>query len=319
MPGTSVMPTSRGGRRGLGPAVGGVVVGDRDDVEPGPRRPRAPARRGVGPVARTRVRVEVDAHAPSPRGAAVTSPGGVPRRAARPAAGRRRRRRAGSSRRGSSSSADAGRSTIHSHRPPASPASTDRSNSPSCALVETSQRLTDWLPIRTRADGGRSPISAPGSSYRVPAHRAPSPVPASSATTSTSTGPSELAGARRAGQRRRRPARRRSRPPRSRSSSSPGSSATAGTSGSRAPPGAPRSRRTTPPPGATAAGRPVVRARPVQHRRRAPHAARRERHGTTVEIRGRIVKRSSAAAPVTRARRRAPRGSRCRAGGAVLE
>ena len=33
-------------------------------------------------------------------------------------------------------------------------------------------------------------MSAPGSSYRVAAQRAPSPVPASSATTSTSTGPS---------------------------------------------------------------------------------------------------------------------------------
>jgi hypothetical protein len=81
-------------------------------------------------------------------------------------------------------------STIHSQRPPASPAITERSNSPSDPLVGTSQRLTDCRPIRTRAVGGHSPMSPPGSSYRLPAQRAPSPVPASSATTSTSTGPS---------------------------------------------------------------------------------------------------------------------------------
>ena len=114
------------------------------------------------------------------------------RTAARPAAARGRTRRAGSSRRAAAARPRPGRSTIHSQRPSASPATTERSHSPRPRLVETGQSGIDWQSIRTRTVGGPSPTSVPGSSWRVPAMRAPRPVPGSSLITRTSTGPSRV-------------------------------------------------------------------------------------------------------------------------------
>ncbi len=48
----------------LGPAGGGVVVGDRDGVEPGGRRVGDELGRGVGAVRRGRVGVQIDPHGP---------------------------------------------------------------------------------------------------------------------------------------------------------------------------------------------------------------------------------------------------------------
>ena len=69
------------GRRRLGPPGGGVVVGERDDVEAGLGRPSDDLARRLGAVARRRVGVEVDAHPPDARGC----PSRAGRRCARPA------------------------------------------------------------------------------------------------------------------------------------------------------------------------------------------------------------------------------------------
>ena len=128
-------------------------------------------------------------------GRAAPSPGGRrgPRTASRAAAGRDRRRRARIHSSRSSSIADAGRSTSHSQRPPASPAKTTRSSSVrSTSDVETVQSGTVCAPD---ADlGGRAgPVRDLQPRVVVQACRRsahPRPVPGSSLTTTTSTGPS---------------------------------------------------------------------------------------------------------------------------------
>ena len=145
MPRTSVMPASPAAAAGLGPALGRVVVGERDDVETGARRPGATSGAGiVRAVADRRVGVEVDAHprrlsGPWREGAfpdAHHTGGGPPKASSTNGAPRpEASRRIHSSR--SSSIAEAGRSTSHSQRPAASPTITDRSNSSSASLVDT--------------------------------------------------------------------------------------------------------------------------------------------------------------------------------------
>src|SRR5581483_9214271 len=57
----------------FGPAGGRVVVGERDDVEPGLGRGLDHLGRPQGTVARGRVRVEIDAHHASPVAASSSS------------------------------------------------------------------------------------------------------------------------------------------------------------------------------------------------------------------------------------------------------
>ena len=168
IPRTSSTPTSTAAAARLGPSVRGVVVGDRQHVEPRGRGGAHQVGRRLGAVAGQRVRVEVDAHLPHSRRPHPGTPtprahqGGVgPPNGSSTSGGPRPEtsRRIQSSR--SSSIAEAGRITNHSQRPAASPATTERSHSPRPELVETGHSGTAWLAICTRTAGGPSPMSAP--------------------------------------------------------------------------------------------------------------------------------------------------------------
>ena len=103
----------------------------------------------------------------------------------------------------SSSIAEAGRSTTHSQRPPASPAKTERSSSASDGRR--------WRPATAARTGCRSvpgpavarrPARGPGRGATVPAHRAPRPTPGLLADHEHVDRPVEGAGPRAAGHRR---------------------------------------------------------------------------------------------------------------------
>ena len=181
-----------GGALGLGPALRGVVVGQRHHVESGGRGGAHQLLRGLRAVAGPRVGVEVDAHAErlGRRRSGLTRAAPDPRTASPAAAARGPTRPAGSSRRGAAGwpRPAAARSTASARGPRR--ATTERSSSPSAVLTLTAHSGTGWFSIRTRTVGGPSPTSPPGSSCGVPAQRAPSPVPASSVISTTSTGPS---------------------------------------------------------------------------------------------------------------------------------
>ena len=149
------MPTSRGGRAGLGPPVGGVVVGQREHVEPGVRGRahqllrasacrRWPASGCGGRCARSTARRR-PGRLESRRGSSPDRRGAPERHLHQRRPQPDTSRRIQSSR--SSRTAEAGRSTIHSQRPAASPATTVRSRSPRASLVETGHSGTDWLSI----------------------------------------------------------------------------------------------------------------------------------------------------------------------------
>ena len=183
----------------LVPPLGGVVVGQREDVEPGgrggahdlPRRQRAVRPVGVG--------VEVDAH---PDKASEKRRGTRSAPSTSPAPGHGDERQGDQlraelgdvvqlPRSGSRSAADAGRSTSQSHRPSASPASTARS---SASLPAARSRPATSARRRRRPGSSRPavprPTSRPGSVWSTPPTRAPSPTPGSSVTTVSSTTPS---------------------------------------------------------------------------------------------------------------------------------
>ena len=168
------------------------MVGQRRPRRARPRRAARISSAGrLRAVAGPRVGVEVDAHPPtlghrSHQAGAGTSERQLDQR--RPDG---RTRRAGSSRRAAAASP----------RPAAAPA-TASGRRPRRRTTERSNRSSErGRRHRPQRDGlavdpdphGRRPVphlARRGRSCRVPAHRAPRPVPGSSATTSTSTGPS---------------------------------------------------------------------------------------------------------------------------------
>ena len=73
MPGTIVSPGGRAAQA-RGPAAGGVVVGERDDVQPGRGRGGEQVGGAVGAVGHRGVGVQVDAHAAQPAAPGAARP-----------------------------------------------------------------------------------------------------------------------------------------------------------------------------------------------------------------------------------------------------
>ena len=165
------MPSARRAVGGLRPALGGVVVGQRRARRPA-RRARARTRSAGDsvPSERSRVGVEVDAHAREPSAAAgrrprpLTRRAGCRRTAGRSAPGRGRRR----PRRIHSSLEQQRRRGRPEHQPQPAAVAPRRRTPTGRRRRRRRWSSTDhsgigWPSMRTLACGGPSPISAPGS------------------------------------------------------------------------------------------------------------------------------------------------------------
>ena len=149
--------------RGLVPALAGVVVGDRETSSPAAAAARTSSA-GLWVPSDPCEWVCRSMRTPQPSGRGSASPGGraAAEREVEQLAGRPRSRPAGSSRH----EHQHGRGRAQHEPQPsaaASPANTERSKRSSDPTVETSHSGIDLGPIRTRAGGGPSPTSRPGS------------------------------------------------------------------------------------------------------------------------------------------------------------